>query len=108
MPGGPQCGGWLPTCRAGFVKLRRGPVSSLTWLRAGGVATVLCAFTSGWMQQPLAAIGKVGVAAAYTITYLYTCELFPTQIRSTSLGVCSQVRAPVYDLHAYKACPCLE
>ena len=75
-----------------FCQILWRPAPILAWLCAGGVATVLCAFTSGWMQQPLAAIGKLGVAAAYTITYLYTCELFPTQIRSTSLGVCSQVR----------------
>jgi MFS transporter, OCT family, solute carrier family 22 (organic cation transporter), member 4/5 len=34
-------------------------------------------------------VGKFGASAAFAIVYLFTTELYPTQIRSTALGLCS-------------------
>ena len=33
-------------------------------------------------------IGKVGISASYNVMYLYTSEIFPTEIRSFGLGIC--------------------
>lgn len=37
----------------------------------------------------LAIIGKAGVAAAFTGIYIYTSELFPTEVRNMALGISS-------------------
>ena len=33
--------------------------------------------------------GKFGASAAFALVYLYTAEIFPTQIRATVVGICS-------------------
>ena len=38
------------------------------------------------MQLTLALVGKFGAAACFTIVFVYTAELFPTEIRSTAIG----------------------
>ena len=37
----------------------------------------------------LTIVGKFSATANFNSIYFYTCELFPTNVRSTSLGVCS-------------------
>ncbi|CAM5094756.1 unnamed protein product, partial [Eretmochelys imbricata] len=37
----------------------------------------------------LAVIGKFAIAAALSISYVYSAELFPTIIRLTGVGLCS-------------------
>ena len=37
----------------------------------------------------LAIIGKAGATTAFTGIYIYTAELFPTEIRNMALGACS-------------------
>jgi len=39
----------------------------------------------------LSLIGKFGASAGFSIVYLYSAELYPTILRSTSLGTCSLV-----------------
>ena len=41
-------------------------------------------------------IGKIGISASYNTMYLYTSEIFPTEIRSLGLGIC--------DFAGYVAC----
>ncbi len=33
--------------------------------------------------------GKFGAAAGFAVIFLYTSELYPTEIRSTAVGICS-------------------
>eukprot|EP00993_Chasmostoma_nieuportense_P000181 NODE_1165_length_1626_cov_31.177452_g1096_i0.p1 GENE.NODE_1165_length_1626_cov_31.177452_g1096_i0~~NODE_1165_length_1626_cov_31.177452_g1096_i0.p1 ORF type:complete len:537 (+),score=140.35 NODE_1165_length_1626_cov_31.177452_g1096_i0:33-1613(+) len=42
------------------------------------------------LATPLAMLGKLAITAAFTGIYVWTAELFPTDVRSVSLGVCSQ------------------
>ena len=41
------------------------------------------------LQLTLALIGKFGAAACFTIVFVYTAEMFPTEIRSTAIGCSS-------------------
>ncbi|GBG68515.1 hypothetical protein CBR_g3059 [Chara braunii] len=38
-----------------------------------------------------AMIGYMGIAATYTVTYVYTSELFPTEIRATAMAFTGQI-----------------
>lgn len=55
------------------------------------VCTLACACISGWPQRILAVAGRVGIAIAFNLAYVWTNELFPTTVRSTALGLCSQI-----------------
>ncbi|XP_008066538.1 solute carrier family 22 member 13-like [Carlito syrichta] len=64
--------------------------SQLGTLVLGGLACVLIIFIPA--DQPvvvtlLAVVGKVATAAAFTISYVYSAELFPTVIRPTGMGL---------------------
>ena len=39
-----------------------------------------------WLQVVLSLVGKFGAAASFAIVFVYTAELFPTEIRSTAVG----------------------
>jgi len=49
-----------------------------------------CMFTgSGYLGIIAAFIGKFSVSSAFSILYLYTAELYPTQVRNLGIGICS-------------------
>ncbi|XP_004635290.1 solute carrier family 22 member 13-like isoform X2 [Octodon degus] len=58
----------------------------------GGLMCIIIAFIpSGLptMVTMLAMVGKLTIAAAFTISYVYTAELFPTVVRQTGFGLVS-------------------
>ncbi|XP_071504207.1 organic cation transporter protein-like [Diadema antillarum] len=65
-------------------------LSLCSCLLLGGVACLCTTFKPpGAILTTVAMIGKFGISASFTILYLYTCELYPTEIRSAALGTCS-------------------
>ncbi|XP_071477581.1 organic cation transporter protein-like [Diadema antillarum] len=65
-------------------------LSLCSCLLLGGVACLCTTFIPpGAILTTVAMIGKFGISASFTILYLYTCELYPTEIRSAALGTCS-------------------
>uniref|UniRef100_A0A383VWQ0 Major facilitator superfamily (MFS) profile domain-containing protein n=1 Tax=Tetradesmus obliquus TaxID=3088 RepID=A0A383VWQ0_TETOB len=60
-------------------------------LLLGGGACLACAVVPGTtVVAALAAIGKFGCSASQSVICIYTAELFPTSVRSTAVGICSQ------------------
>ncbi len=53
---------------------------------------IVCAATVGGLQRFFAMAGRFGTSAAFTVSYIYTAELFPTVVRSTAMG-CTSVSA---------------
>ena len=43
----------------------------------------------GFLQVILTLCGKFGVSSALAVMFVYTAELFPTNMRNTALGTCS-------------------
>lgn len=55
----------------------------------GTLLTILCSIGRGSLGVPVALFGKFSMAGAFAVAYLYTAELFPTQVRNQALGVVS-------------------
>ncbi|WIA32316.1 hypothetical protein OEZ86_003156 [Tetradesmus obliquus] len=71
-------------------KVGRHTVVSMGLLLGGG-ACLACANVPGTtVVAVLAAIGKFGCSASESVISIYTAELFPTSVRSTAMGICSQ------------------
>ena len=61
-------------------------------LLLSGIAAIPAGFLDdGAGKTTLALIGKFGASASFSIVYLYTAELYPTQVRSTAIGMCSMM-----------------
>ena len=57
-----------------------------------GMAAIAAGFLDdGSLKLTLAVIGKFGATSSFAAVYLYTAELYPTQIRSTAIGMCSMM-----------------
>jgi len=69
-------------------RLGRKPICMLAFLLTG-ITCTLAAFVTGPFQIALAATGKFGNTAAFSIVFLYAAELFPTKVRSRVMGMCS-------------------
>ncbi|XP_041462835.1 organic cation transporter protein-like isoform X1 [Lytechinus variegatus] len=56
----------------------------------GGLACLSTAFIPpGAVLTTVAMIGKFGISGSFTIIYLYTVELYPTNVRGVAIGSCS-------------------
>lgn len=68
----------------------RKPVLFISSLMAGlsCLATIFVVKSSP-LFTAIAILGKTNIAAAYTLMYVYSAEIFPTVIRSTSVGLCT-------------------
>lgn len=65
----------------GFSQLLAG----LTCVAAGFITTP----SLQWLQICLALIGKFGATMSFAVVFVYTAEMFPTEIRSTAVGTSS-------------------
>lgn len=66
--------------------------SQLCTLTLAGIMYIIIIFIPGDLPTVvtvLAVVGKFASAAAFTISYVYTAELFPTIIRQTGMGLVS-------------------
>ena len=68
----------------------RKPLTGFSLILAG-VTCIPAGFLEGTPQLVLVLIGKFGASGAFSLIYIYTAELFPTEIRSTALGLCSMM-----------------
>ena len=67
-------------------------MNSYSSLNLSGIMAICAAFMEdGTLKTSLALIGKFGASAAFGTVCLYTAELYPTQIRSTAIGMCSMM-----------------
>ncbi len=55
-----------------------------------GISCILAGlFDDLTIRLAFSLIGKFGSAAAFSIVFLYTAELFPTSMRNSAVGMCS-------------------
>jgi len=55
-----------------------------------GISCIIAAFLGeGTFQIILVLFAKFCISAAFNLTYVYTIELYPTNIRNTAVGLCS-------------------
>ena len=68
----------------------RKPLTGFSLILAG-VTCIPAGFLEGTPQLVLVLIGKFGASAAFAMTYLYTAELYHTEVRTTAIGLCSMM-----------------
>lgn len=103
---------------AGYITERLGRKLSviLTMATAGVGCLVLASLLQAGVTTYAALLcgallGKAGIAAEYAIIYTFTAELFPTNVRTLAIGVCSQAARiaglsfPYLFLSAYHTVP---
>ncbi|XP_013397301.1 solute carrier family 22 member 15-like isoform X1 [Lingula anatina] len=89
---------WPATASTAYLnnKIGRRPTMFMFML-IGGLAVFSVMFvgvagkleTMGTLVTVLALLGKLGVSAAWVVSYLYTAELYPTVVRSIACGAAS-------------------
>jgi len=71
-------------------KVGRKPILSGCQILSG-VACVAAGLLGSvsWLQVTLSLVGKFGATGSFAIVFVYTAEMFPTEIRSTAVGTSS-------------------
>ncbi|XP_023325327.1 organic cation transporter protein [Eurytemora carolleeae] len=67
----------------------RKPLFVFSMLIPGATCLIAAFIDEGLLFTVLVLIGKFCASAAFNITYMYTAELFPTNIRNSAVGICS-------------------
>jgi len=70
----------------------RKPVLVISQIIAGVTCIAAGFFTAdsvSWLQITLVIIGKLGATAGFAVVFVYTAEMYPTEIRSTAVGISS-------------------
>jgi len=73
-------------------RLGRKPVLGLSQILAGVTcigAGLITRDSLRWLQISLALVGKFGATASFAVVFVYTAEMFPTEIRSSAVGASS-------------------
>eukprot|EP00092_Neocalanus_flemingeri_P029516 GFUD01032052.1.p1 GENE.GFUD01032052.1~~GFUD01032052.1.p1 ORF type:complete len:317 (-),score=69.35 GFUD01032052.1:68-1018(-) len=73
-------------------RLGRKPVLGLSQILAGVTcigAGLITSESLRWLQITLALVGKFGATASFAVVFVYTAEMFPTEIRSSAVGASS-------------------
>ncbi|GMH41052.1 hypothetical protein BSKO_08962 [Bryopsis sp. KO-2023] len=52
----------------------------------GGVSCLAVLLVPGWLEMPMAVLGKFGLSGVFALAYGYTMEIFPTSVRNASVG----------------------
>jgi len=79
-------------CILTLDRLGRKPVLGFSQILAGVTcigAGLVTAQSLRWLQITLALVGKFGATAGFAVVFVYTAEMFPTEIRSTAVGASS-------------------
>ncbi|XP_076469616.1 organic cation transporter protein-like [Babylonia areolata] len=82
-------------CIALLDRVGRRPLNAGLMLLAGVTCSATCHPLVGgdeslqWVTVTMAMLGKLGVAGAFAIIWVYSSELFPTVIRNSGMGFCS-------------------
>ncbi|CAG7731349.1 unnamed protein product [Allacma fusca] len=96
-----QLGGniYVSTCLSGLVEVPAYMITTIVIEKIGrriplvvamviaGVSCIVLVFTNGNLYVGL--LGKMCIAAGFSIIYIHTSELFPTVVRNSGVGLCS-------------------
>ncbi|PNF42889.1 hypothetical protein B7P43_G12899 [Cryptotermes secundus] len=78
-----------------FAMDRFGRKSTLSAsLILSGISSISFAFVPtdmDWLRMLLFLLGKFSITISFTVVYVYTTEMFPTELRHSLLGVCAMV-----------------
>jgi len=76
-------------CVYAMDKFGRKPLLVFSQILAGVsciAAGLMTEYYAGWLPTVLSIIGKFGATCSFTIIFIYTSEMYPTEIRSTAVG----------------------
>lgn len=76
-------------CMLTMDRIGRKPLLGFSQILAGCACIAAGLVEIRWLQIVLAILGKFGATSSFSIVFVYTAELFPTEIRTTAVGASS-------------------